>query len=299
MVRRLPPLKQLYAFEAAARFQSFKDAAEELHVTQAAVSHQVRALEDRLGQKLFHRKTRQLVLTDAAQILAQSLLGAFNEINAAVERIESKRMSGPLRLSVAPFFANRVLLSLLPRFHGKYPEIRVEPKMNAGVVDLKSDDIDGAIRFGDGKWRGVTSLLLKQDQLGPVAAPALVNEHQLPMSPEAIARLPLACYSGGLDDWPHWFSQFGARAQDLPQMIEYADRPTAIDCALSGNGVALADVDMMESEVRVGNLVRLHPASTPAKKSMYMVYVETAYPDPRLLAFADWLQEELRTTVQT
>ncbi|AXI55069.1 hypothetical protein C1J05_11730 [Sulfitobacter sp. JL08] len=293
MVFRMPPLKQLHAFEAAARHQSFKKAAEELHVTQAAISHQVRALEDHLGKKLFHRKTRQLVLTDAAREFAEGLFGAFAQMQASVERISSQQMAGSLKLSVAPFYANRMVLPLLRNFHEVYPDIRIMPEMDADVVILKGSDIDGAVRYGDGSWSGLASILLRQDQVGPVAAPELVQEYDLPMSPEEIAKLPLAYNLGTQGDWPRWFAQCNALPDARQQLIEYSDRAKAIDLALSGNGVALADTLLTEADVRNGHLVRLHPETVPSEKSMYVVYAETAYPDPRLIAFAEWYQNEL------
>lgn len=293
MAFRMPPLKQLHAFEAAARHQSFKKAAQELHVTQAAVSHQVRALEEHLGQRLFHRKTRQLVLTDAARVFAEGLFDGFARIQASVEQIGDRQMSGDLKLSVAPFYANRMLLPLLKRFHEAYPDIRVIPEMSAEVVNLKGDAIDGAVRYGKGKWPGQVPILLRQDQVGPVAAPELVEGISLPMSPQEIALLPLACNVGTPADWPRWFAELDVVSDKGQQMIEYSDRAKAVDLALSGNGVALADTMLTETDVRNGHLVRLHPATVASEKSMYVVYAETAYPDPRLLAFAEWYQNEL------
>lgn len=293
MAFRLPPLRQLLAFEAAARHQSFKKAAEELHVTQAAVSHQVRALEEHLGQKLFHRKTRQLVLTDAAKVFAEGLSDGFARIQTSVEKIGDQRMTGELKLSVAPFYANRMMLPLLGRFHEAYPDIRIIPEMSADVVDLKGGTVDGAVRYGTGAWPGLVSIMLRQDRVGPVAAPELVEKHGLPMPPEEIARLPLANNLGTKADWPRWFAELGISPDTDKQLIEYPDRAKAVDLSLSGNGVALADTLLTEADVRKGHLVRLHPATVPSEKSMFVIYAETAYPDPRLLAFAEWFHNEL------
>lgn len=293
MAFRLPPLTQLLAFEAAARHQSFKKAAEELHVTQAAVSHQVRALEEHLGLKLFHRKTRQVALTETAKVFAEGLSNGFALMQASVERIVDQRLSGELKLSVAPFYANRMMLPLLQRFHEAYPDIRIMPEMSAEVVDLRSGTADGAVRYGTGTWPGLVSILLRQDRVGPVAAPQLVQGYDLPMLPEEIARLPLANNLGTQSDWPRWFAELGVHMDAGKQLIEYSDRAKAVDLALSGNGVALADTLLTEADVRNGHLVRLHPATIPSEKSMFVVYAETAYPDPRLLAFAEWYQEQL------
>lgn len=292
MTQRIPPLKQLHAFEAAARHESFTKAADELHVTQAAVSHQVRALEEHLGQKLFHRKTRQLVLTESARVFAERLGRAFADIAAAADDIAERPMTGTLRLSVAPFFANRMLLPVLHRFHERFPEIKIEPQMNAQVVDLNGPDLDGAIRYGDGNWPGLGAMLLWKDQVCPVAAPSFVDGRALPMDPRDIAALPLAYNLGTQEDWTNWFRRVGVSEDVEPVMIGYPDRARAIDLALSGNGVSIADITLTRNDVRTGHLVRLHPETVPSRKNMYVVFADTAHPDPRLMAFVEWFKQE-------
>ena len=293
MPHRIPPLRQLFAFEAAARHQSFKKAAEELHVTQAAVSHQVRALEEQLGRQLFHRKTRQVLLTEAAKPLAQRLSGAFEEIASAVEALQERSLDGPLTLSVAPFYGNRMLMPRLARFRAAFPQIRLDIQMMGKVVDLNVDPIDAAIRYGTGDWTGLTVLPLTKDRLGPVAAPRIARDLSLPVAPETLATLPLAINEGAQEDWRNWFRAVDYDNSDDITMIEYSDRARAIDLALSGNGVALADTRLVARDEADGHLVRLHPQVIPSRKNMYLVFAKTDYPDPKVMAFYDWFRAEL------
>jgi LysR family glycine cleavage system transcriptional activator len=152
MPKRLPSMNQLRAFEAAARLGSFKAASEELHVTQAAVSHQIKGLEDDLGRALFHRGTRHVRLLDAATPLARELTRAFEGISSAVEGFRASAFSEPLRLSVAPFFGNRWLMPRLSRFQSLHPEIDIETVLSFDLVDLDTSGFDGAVRYGTGDW---------------------------------------------------------------------------------------------------------------------------------------------------
>lgn len=201
MTRRLPSLNQLRAFEAAARHGSFKAAAEELCVTQAAISHQIKGLEDDLGQALFHRGTREVRLTGRATTLAKQLTRSLDDVAAAVEDFAGPVMTGRLRLSVAPFFGNRWLLPRLERFRRQYPEIEIDPVLSFDLVDLAANGFDAAVRYGVGDWPGLSSLPIYRDCVGPVVAPQRVADHAMPMSPEQIARLPLAATSNWRGDW--------------------------------------------------------------------------------------------------
>ncbi len=293
MTRRMPPLKQLHAFEAAARHQSFKLAAEELHVTQAAVSHQVRALEEHMGQQLFVRKTRQVVLTPQAKGFAEALAQAFDTIAEAAHRMEDVPMEGELKLSVAPFFANRLLLPRLARFAEKFPKIAVRPFMSSTYVDPVDEGFDGLIRYGGGTWDGLTALRLYDDCVTPVAAPSYITERTLPMSPEDIARTVMSSNSQNRRDWSNWFAAVGYTPDFEMTVIDYPDRARAIDLAISGGGVALTDLHIIAPDLASGALIQLHPVAVPSEKNMYLAFPETGRPDPRLMAFFDWFRQDL------
>ncbi len=292
MSRRLPNLNQLRAFEAAARHLSFKHAAEELHVTHAAVSHQIKALEDQLGQQLFHRRTRQVELTEAAVRFAARLGTAFDQIAEASADLGDGRMEGTLRLSFAPFFGNRMVLPRLARFSDAYPDLRIVPDMESGVTDFSRSDIDGAIRYGHGGWKGLSEVLLWRNRVAPFAAPSYVKRFDLPMDPADIAGLNLGSVSGRAYHWSDWFEAAGYTPDRELMLIEYSNKARALDLALSGNGIALDDVTLIAEERDAGRLVQLHPVVVEQDTAMYLVFPKTAHPDPRLLAFAAWLKAE-------
>jgi LysR family glycine cleavage system transcriptional activator len=292
MARRLPSLNQLRAFEAAARHGSFKGAAEELCVTQAAISHQVKGLEDDLGQALFHRGTREVRLTRRAAPLAQQLTRSLDDVTVAVELFTGRAMTGCLRLSVAPFFGNRWLLPRLERFRSRCPGIEIDTVMSFDLVDLAANGFDGAVRYGAGDWPGLSSLPIYQDCVGPVVAPQRVVDHAMPMSPDEIARLPLATASNWRGDWDAWFGAAGLDRSVPLNTVDFDSRPFAFDAALSGQAVAIFDSRMTAADEANGHLVRLHPLTVERPQGIHVVFPKTRHPDPRIEAFAAWLQDE-------
>jgi LysR family glycine cleavage system transcriptional activator len=293
MARRLPQLNQLRAFEAAARHLSFKDAADELHVTHAAVSHQIKALEEFLGRKLFHRLTRKVRLTEEANLYAAELTGAFDRIAEATSGFVPVGMKGTLRLSVAPFYGNRWLLPRLHRFHERFPDLRVQPMLEIGLVEFGDNQVDAAIRYGLGNWPGLDQIALHDDKIAPVCAPQLVARKKLPLAAGAISEMPLAATSGQVHDWVNWFGAAGLRCQTVTPAVEYGDRALTLDFAIAGNGVALADIRFAQTDILAGHLVQIHPLTIKRPQGMYLVYLKSPHPDPRVLAFGDWILEEV------
>lgn len=292
MSKRLPSLNQLRAFEAAARLGSFKAASEELHVTQAAVSHQIKALEDDLGRALFHRGTRHVRLLDAAAPLAAEVTRAFEGMALAVENLRGAKASGPLRLSVAPFFGNRWLMPRLARFRTLHPEIEIEFAMSFDLVDLEADGFDAALRYGTGDWPGLTSERIYLDRVGPVAAPDLIGEVEVPLDTQQIAELPQVTTSQWPGDWQHWFSEAGlARSRTLSPVV-YDGRPLVFDAVLSGQAMAIFDIRMTALDEARGRLIRLHPLTVERPQGIHIAYPTTRYVDPRIQALAAWLKQE-------
>ncbi|HIP78843.1 MAG TPA: LysR family transcriptional regulator, partial [Kiloniellaceae bacterium] len=175
MSRKLPPLKALRAFEAAARHLSFTQAASELNVTQAAISHQVKLLEEHLGLQLFRRLNRRLVLTEAGQIYLPVLRDAFDRIAAGTSQLFKDDDSGPLTVSVLPSLAAKWLLPRMPRFRDRHPDIDVMISANNKLVDFADDSVEMAIRYGAGNYPGLQVDLLLSDEVFPVCSPALLK----------------------------------------------------------------------------------------------------------------------------
>lgn len=292
MARRLPSLNQLRAFEAAARHESVKGGADELCVTPAAVGHQIKGLEVALDTLLFHRKTRKIILTDEGRKLASQVGIALDALEDAVDHARSPELSGTLKITVAPFFGNRWLLPRLPRFHEKYPSIRIEPILSFDYVDLEKSGFDAALRYGAGEWQGMTSSLVYQDRVGPVCAPQLIGDRQLPLLADDVLCLRLACSKHWRDDWTAWAGAAGATITADQPLVEYESRAFMFDAAYSGSAVILADLRMTAADEAAGRLVRLHPLTVVRPQGIQVVSIEKRNPDPRLDVFANWLKLE-------
>lgn len=296
--RRLPPLSQLRAFEAAARHGSFKAGAGELCVTQAAVSHQIKALEDWIGRQLFVRRTRAVELTPEARTLATSLTRALDEIEAAVLDLSGTEMTGEITVSVAPFYGNRWLLPRLQGFLDEHPGLSVVPRLSFEQADLAASGLDAAIRYGGGDWPGLAAITIHHDCIGPVAAPQLVAGRDLPLAPSEIAALPRVTTSRWGDDWHDWFAAAGTDAASAPPAMPYDSRALAFDAALSGNAVCLSDIRLTASAEAAGNLVRLSPVTIERSQGIHMVFPAGRRADPRVTALAEWLRAEAQAAAR-
>jgi len=290
MPRRLPNLNQLRAFEATARHLSFKDAAAELFVTQAAISHQIKALEQDLGHQLFRRRGREVSLTEEARKFVAVLTQALDQIAEAAATLKSADIAGTLKLSMTAFLANRILLPHLAEFKELYPDLQLDFSYSQGLVDFNTSDIHAALRVGEGAWKGLTSILI-YDKSVPVCSPNLVEGLELPISAEKIARLPLLTTKGHSTGWLEWFD--AAEFNDTLNLdfIECDHGGLAFDLAAAGKGVAMYfDLPLIQHELSTGSLVRINPLGITLKRAIHLVYPETQYPDAKILAFADWLK---------
>src|ERR1700682_1148081 len=191
MRQRLPPLNALKAFEAAARHESFTRAAEELFVTQGAVSHQVKALEGELGVKLFNRERQRLIITDAGRDYLTVLRDAFDRIAVGTERLLQRQSSGVLTVSASPDFAAKWLVSRLGRFAKQHPSIDLRVSATLHHVDFAREDVDLAVRHGDGNWPGLDVARLSAEELFAVCSPKLLAGRHRLGKPADVLRFPL------------------------------------------------------------------------------------------------------------
>jgi len=289
MPRRLPNLNQLRAFEATARHLSFKDAASELFVTQAAISHQIKALEQDIGRQLFHRHGREVSLTEEARRFVADITSALDQIAEATATLKSKDISGTLKMSLVGFYADRFIRPHLGEFKTLYPELQLDFGYSKDIIDFSTAGIHAALRSGQGSWKGLASILIYNKSV-PVCSPGLVEGLELPLSAEKIARLPLATTKGHSTGWLDWFAAAEFDDTSSLDFIEFDDGGLAYDYATAGRGVALFfDLPLIRHELSTGSLVVINPLATK-KRGIYLVYPETQYPDARILAFADWLK---------
>ena len=293
MRRRLPPLNALRAFEAAARHLSFTRAARELNVTQAAISHQVKALEERLGLCLFRRLNRALLLTDAGQAYLPDLRDAFDRIDAATRRLRAADDSGPLTVSVLPSFAAKWLVPRLGRFRAVAPDIDVRIAPSNHLTDLDGEGVDIAIRYGGGAWPGVRAEPLMAEDVFPVCGPELARGEPPLVTPADLARHTLL-HDDDHARWRMWLMAAEVADVDPGRGPVFTDSSLTIQAAVAGQGVALARSALANADLASGRLVRPFDITVPAKYAYYMVTPEGgAATRPKVVAFRDWLLAEV------
>ncbi|MFA4765716.1 LysR family transcriptional regulator AmpR [Xanthomonas perforans] len=259
MPRPRLPLNALRAFEAAARHQNLTRAANELCVSQAALSHQIKALEQQLGTSLFHRLPRGVALTDEGAALAPVLGEAFDRIAATLERFADGRYREVLSVGVVGTFATGWLLPRLAAFHATHADIELRLSTHNNRVDLAGEGLDLAIRFGDGDWQGQVAEAVMEAPFAPVCAPAMARGLRVP---EDLARVPLL-RSYRLDEWPQWFR--AARATEVPARGSMFDSSlTLASAAAAGAGVALLPLPMFRQDLAAGRLVCPFPITIDA-----------------------------------
>ena len=298
MARRLPPLNSLRAFEAAARHLSFSEAAEELHVTPAAISHQIKALEEHLGMKLFRRLNRAVLLTDAGQACLPGLSEAFDRMAAALERLRVQGCGGPLTVSVAPSFAAKWLVPRLDRFRELCPQTDVRISATMQLVDFWRDDVDLAIRRGVGPWPGVQAELLLPTEAFPVCAPTLLEGSQPLRVPEDLRDHVLlhddsGTHADGYPDWAIWLRAAGVEGIDPSRGPRFNHASLALDAAIVGRGVALALSAVAADDLAAGRLVRPFELTVPTSFAYYVVCPPAAAERPKVQAFRRWLRAEV------
>lgn len=283
MIRPYLPLSALRAFEAAARHLSFTRAAIELCVTPAALGHQVKALEERLGLPLFRRLPRGLALTDEGQALLPVLRDAFDRIAASLDDVRGGRGSEVLAVGVVGTFATGWLLPRLARFHAACPAIDLRLSTNNNRVDNAEEGLDFAIRYGDGAWHGTDAVALFDAPLAPLCTPRLAAGLETPAD---LARVPLL-RSYRVGEWPAWFEAAGVRAPPLTGPM-FDSAALMVQAAGDGHGVALAPPRMFAPLLETGRLVR--PFGLEIGLGGYwLTSLKSRKPTAAMAAFRAWL----------
>lgn len=301
MSRRLPSLNAIRAFEAAARHLSFTKAAEELFVTQAAVSHQVKALEAELGQPLFRRYNRRLALTEAGQIYLPPLCEALDKMAEATQRLRRSEAGGSLRVSVLASFAAKWLLPRLTDFRRRHPEIDVLVQATDQAVDFSRSPIDVAIRYGYGRYPGHDVAYLMGDDVFPVCSPALYEgdpplrrvedlaHHTLLHDTTAIADSPMT--------WQIWLKEAGVAVGpdhdlDASRGPGFSDSSMLLQAAIDGQGVALGRRALAGLDLEAGRLVMPFGPCLPSDLKYYLLAPAGGFERPKIRAFHDWVLAE-------
>ena len=285
---RLPSLTALRMFEAAARHGSFTKAAAALHVTQAAVSHQLRALEEQLGITLFQRSTRRLTLTPAGLRLLPAVSDAFETLGRAVADIgRGERL---LAITTTPSFGARWLAPRLGRFAAANPDIDLSVRHSTTVLDLAREGLDFAIRWGKGQWPGVTAELIGPSAITLVASPAYAKRLRL-KQPADVARAALL-HEETREDWMEWLLVAGLDRALAHRGIVFDDENAMIQAALDGQGVALVARSLAEADIKAGRLVSPFDLTFAEGYGYYLVYEKETLKRPKNAAFRDFVLHE-------
>jgi LysR family transcriptional regulator, glycine cleavage system transcriptional activator len=289
--RSLPQLNALRSFEASARHQSFTGAADELCVSQGAVSHQVKALEAELGVKLFNRKRQGLAITEAGDGYLAVVRDAFDRIALGTDRLLQRQRSGVITVSMSPDFAAKWLVSRLGRFVEAYPQIELKVSATMHHVDFAREDVDLAIRHGVGDWVGLDAVNLCAEKLFPVCSPALPGSQRGIHSPEDLLQFPLL-HLDDRGDWSRWLEAAGASGEGLLHGPILNHASMLIDAAVDGQGIALARTVLAAADLINGRLVRPFQTTLPLKNTYWIVCPKATSALPKIAAFRDWLLAE-------
>jgi len=291
MTARLPSLNGLRAFEAAARHLSFTNAAAELNVTQTAISHQIRRLEEELGIRLFVRQNRALALTPEAKDYLPGIRAAFNDLRLATDRVLRRDNEHVLTISTLASLAAKWLLPRLSAFQEAHPGIDVRITTSSALVDFRTGDVDAAIRYGRGHWAGLRADWLTADELFPVCSPALLTGDKPLRSPQDLAHKTLLHSSGGYDDdWRLWLTAAGLPADISKQPgLTFDLILMTVQAAIDGIGVAMGRTSYVEADIAKGRLVVPFEITLPADAGFYLVSPEARADSPKLAAFRQWL----------
>lgn len=288
--RFLPSISALRALEALDRLGSASAVAEELSLTQGAVSRQLQALEKQVGTALVRRDRKKLHLTPEAEIYALEIRQALNVIAQATLRVQSAPLAGTLNLAILPAFGMRWLMPRLPEFARLHSDVTINMTTRLQAFNFAAEPFDAAIHYGTADWPGTQNMLLKHEQLLPVCAPYLVDQ-RVPVAAAEILKMPLLHIQTRPRSWLDWFANQGLilKTEQLGGTM-YDQFSTITQAALHGLGVALMPDYLVEQDLALGRLVALQPIATETDGAYYLVWPDTKTRDPTLQKFRTWLE---------
>lgn len=297
MARRLPSLNALKVFESAGRHLSFTEAAEELNVTQAAVSRQIRSLEEWFDTKLFKRVHRGLELTPEGRTLLPTLTQSLDKIAAACASANNRARD--LRVKIMPTFAYRWFLPRMPRFSQLQPDIDLRLTSAWRSVDFDIEDFDCGFSFGFGGWDGMHETKLLPELVAPICSPAFLKKDIPLKEPEDIGRHPLLHSPSHMADWAIWARKAGLSDLDTSQGQRFDTLDMAMYAAQAGNGIALGDYYLIQEELQTDRLVLPFPdLLIDTGMAYYFVCPEELAHHPKIEVFRSWILEEISQTIE-
>jgi len=286
----LPSLNGLRAFEAAARHLSFTRAAQELNVTQTAVSHQIRRLEEQLGKRLFLRRNRALALTRDGADYLPAIRSAFDELRRATARLQRPDRDGLLTVSTTASLAAKWLVTRVAGFQDAHPGIEVRITTSAHLVDFSREEVDMAVRYGRGNWPGLRTDWLMAEDIFPVCSPALMQGAKPLRRPEDLAHHTLLHTTTGREDWQLWLTAAGLPVSlALRRGLNFDQTFMALQAAMDGLGVALGRARLVDADIAAGRLVVPFDVVLPTDAGYYIVAPEETADQSKIARFRDWL----------
>ncbi len=294
MLNRLPPTGALRTLEAAARHLSFTKAANELYITQSAVSHQIRNIENLWEFKLFDRQGKHLILTKEGQMVVpvvREFLGSMNRVLNEITNIESR---SSIRVSLVQSFAVKWLVPRLGKFNELYPDLSIWISTTDELVNFDTDEVDIALRLGNGEWPDLHMELLLDEYVFPVCSPHFLKRLPAPEKPIDLLRYPLL-YRNSFDNcprWRDWFRDAGFIVRTLPRGSRFPDTSLSIQAAIDSQGIALARSAHVEKDLTSKRLIKLFNVYSKSPVSYYIVCPHKTITKPRINAFRKWLLRE-------
>ena len=297
MSTRLPPLNALRAFEASARHRSFSRAAEELNVTPAAISHQIKGLEEFLAVKLFKRAKRTLMLTTAGQSLLPGVRKGFAAFNEAMEEFGLFDATGMLTVAVTPSFAAKWLVHRIEHFNRAHPDVDIRMTTSMNLSDYSRDGIEIGVRYGKGDYEGLVTEHLLSTEIIPVCSSRLLSGSQKLGSPADLAGFTLLHddshrHEEMYPDWAMWLRAADATEVDPSHGLRFDTAGEAQNAAIEGVGVALGRTTLVSDDIEAGRLVGLFDLVLPSDFAYWIVYTDSSIKRPKVKAFRDWLKSE-------
>jgi LysR family glycine cleavage system transcriptional activator len=296
MQNSLPPLNPLRTFEVAARLCSLTLAAEELNVSQVAVSRQVKVLEDYLGVTLFKRMHRGVELTDEGRQLYEGITRAFQEIANTSRRVSRRGRRDILAIQSYTTFSQRWLIPRLTNFHDAFPKIEVRLSSSTAPVDFETQNLDAAIRAGKGEWPDLHSEKLLDIELIPICSPEYQRQHQL-AKPDDLARVRLLHSMARPTDWAAWIKRVGANVNPEPG-IRFESSALAYEAASLDSGVAVAVKVFVQRQLQNGSLVAPFDETCYSGEGYFLTWPKKKAPSPTLMKFLGWIRDRLQREEQ-
>ncbi len=304
MARPLPGTRALRTLEAAGRHRNFTRAADELGLTPAAVSYQIKEIEEQVGLVLFSRTSRTIRLTEPGQILFEAAGDALDLLNRALTRArKSARGAALLKVTADAQFATKWLMRRVDRFRERHPEIELRFDVSYGLRNFDLDDVDVGIRFGSGDYPGLVAHRLFGNVIVPVCSPRLLETGPPLKVPRdlfshTLAHIEWSRRGVTWPNWRMWMAAAGISDFDDSGVVAFTSSSDAVQAALEGHAVALADFAMVANDLSEGRLVQPFDLGIRMAREFayFLVYPEAASADPRIVAFREWILEEAAAT---